>query len=57
MGWMATSVFQTPIAPGQRMGRKNLIFRNGDDTDVDNDAGMMTKFGTLINDDCIDDIR
>ena len=57
MGWMATSVFQTPIAPGQRMGRKNLIFRNGDDTDVDNDAGMMTKFDTLINDDCIDNQR
>ena len=24
-GWIATSVFQTPIASGQHIGRKNLI--------------------------------
>ena len=44
LGWIATSVFRTPIAVGQHMGRKNLIFRNGDDTDIDNDSGTMTKF-------------
>ena len=37
-------MFQTPIAPGQRMGRKNLIFRNADDDiDIDNDSEKMTK--------------
>ena len=37
LGCIATSVFRTPIASGQYMSRKNLIFRNGDDTDIHNE--------------------
>ena len=34
-------MFQTPIATGQHVGRKNLIFRNGDDTHIHNQDEVL----------------
>ena len=48
LGWIATSVFRTPIASGQMMGRKNLIFRNGDDTHIHNQDEVLYIMATIL---------
>ena len=46
-------MFQTPIATGQHVGRKNLIFRNGDDTHIHNQDEVLY---TYYNGDYIEKI-
>ena len=41
-------MFQTPIATGQHVGRKNLIFRNGDDTHIHNQDEVLYIMATIL---------